>query len=347
MAKAFVFLLLILAVVATVIMVFASSDFWVNLAVILALWAAFIGALLVSRYSGALGKEEARSKEQDARYRAELDAQRAEYLRREAELETSFATRGEGDREETLRLIRAELAGMREQLAELSGVDLTEEQVAVRARAERIIELERRSAGSGSASGTTTETTHDASTGSVSPFDTGRPTTLAPSGQSAPSSTPVQPRQGGRVGGFATGAFSAVNWTGADSQDTTMIPMVVDTRDSAPAAPESADRTSAVSPARSSAPAQPEAEGNRTEASSERRHGNHEAAQQSPWLSRDSAEGNPAAAAPEAGRQHHRRRSEDEVVADPHGRRRADERTPDKGSVTVAELMAQLKKNAR
>lgn len=358
-SKVFVFLLLILAVVATVIMFFTDNDFWVNVAVILALWAAFLGTVLVSRYSGALGKEEARAQEQDARYRAELDAQRSEYLRREAELESNYASRDDSEREETLKLIRAELAGMREQLAELSGIDLTEDQVAVRARAERIIELERRTAGPSTTTASTSSTSSATSTRT---------------GGQAVGTENAGAHQGGRTGGFMTGAFSAVNWAGADSQATTMIPMVVDTRE-ARDTPVRSEPTEATTSTASTGPAEPARDPAASAGASAapmsdsgagaQHHGSHEAAAQGggtgqnpfgpsasavssaaesprgPWLNR-------AADAPAEGDvPHHRRHSDDAAPQDPHGRRRADERDDGNGSVTVAELMAQLKKNAK
>lgn len=214
-SKLLMLVLLILAVAATVIMFFVDSEFWVNLAVIAALWAAFIGAVLVSRYSGAIADEDSRIEALDARYQAELDAERAEHRRREVELENSYAAYRDAGRDETLESIRSELAAMREQLADLSGLDLSDEQVAVRARAERIIELERRSSQVGSS------VEADAQPAAEEPA-----ATIPPDSSAARIS---EPRQGSRRGGFATGTFSAVRWSGADSQDTAMIPLVVDT----------------------------------------------------------------------------------------------------------------------
>ena len=313
------YLLLALAVVATVIMFFVDSDIWLNIAVIAALWAAFIGAVLVSRYSGALGEETTRAEERDGRRLAEMDAERAEHRRREAELELSFAERSDGDRDGTLESIRAELEAMRLQLSELSGVELTEEQVAVKARAERIIELERRSEPA-----TPSESTAASAMGSS--WD-------QPSSPEVPEPSVPETRRGGRVGGFATGSFSAVSWNGTDAEETSMIPLVVDTRnvlaadDSAPHGSHEAPATPAAPVAEEpAAPAEPEAPS---------------------WFTRAGTASyeNPEPAPVESAEPtHHRRRAEE---PDTGGHRRDADHHDGSGSVTVAELMAQLKKNAK
>lgn len=333
------YFLFVLALFATVIMFFVDNDVWMNIAVIAALWAAFIGAVLVSRYSGALGEESSRSRERDARRVAELDAERAEHRRREAELEKSYADRGDTGRDETLESIRLELAALREQLSDLSGLDLTEDQVAVRARAERIIELERHSATP--KAGGTGETVAADTPSAASPFTSRSPFQR----EEEPTATPEigrthqasESHQGGRRGGFATGTFSAVNWSGADSEETSMIPLVVDTRDNrggddGTSAREQTQEKSAESTWESrqqkqAEPAQPEEPAPSFTASTA---GHHEA--------------------PEEETGHHRRRRAESPATpeDSRGRRRADERPEDgNGSVTVAQLMAQLKKNAK
>lgn len=312
------YFLFVLALFATVIMFFVDNDVWMNIAVIAALWAAFIGAVLVSRYSGALGEESSRNRERDARRVAELDAERADHRRREAELEKSYADRGDTGRDETLESIRLELAALREQLSDLSGLDLTEDQVAVRARAERIIELERHSA-------------------TPKAGESEEPTAAPESGRTHQS---PESHQGGRRGGFATGTFSAVNWSGADSEETSMIPLVVDTRgtrdnkggDDGASAPEPtqekpAESTWASRQQKQAEPAQPE--------------------ESAPSFTTPTA-GHHEVPEEEVG--HHRRRRAESPAApeDSRGRRRADDRPEDgNSSVTVAQLMAQLKRNAK
>lgn len=344
-SKLLMYFLFVLALFATVIMFFVDNDVWMNIAVIAALWAAFIGAVLVSRYSGALGEEFSRNRERDARRVAELDAERADHRRREAELEKFYADRGDTGRDETLESIRLELAALREQLSDLSGLDLTEDQVAVRARAERIIELERHSAtpkagGTGEAAAADSPSTASAASpfASRSPFQREEEPTAAP--ESGRTHQAPESHQGGRRGGFATGTFSAVNWSGADSEETSMIPLVVDTRDTrdnkggdaGASAPEPtqekpAESTWASRQQKQAEPAQPE--------------------ESAPSFTTPTA-GHHEVPEEEAG--HHRRRRAESPAApeDSRGRRRADERPEDgNSSVTVAQLMAQLKKNAK
>ncbi|WP_297005479.1 DUF6779 domain-containing protein [uncultured Corynebacterium sp.] len=370
-SKLLMYVLFILALFATVVMFFVDNDVWMNIAVIAALWAAFIGAVLVSRYSGALGEESSRNRERDARRAAEMEAERAEHRRREVELEQSYATREDAGRDETLESIRLELAALREQLSELSGLDLSEDQVAVRARAERIIELERHIPGTetpggpAGATGTSGPTAPDPAgeTSPVSPFASPFPQRPpAPRGAGAAAGTPSQdrgrqaqsraPHHGARRNGFATGTFSAVNWAGADSEETSMIPLIVDTRDTpgggetpaadpvptpgaVPAETPEQRRTETRVPAEPTLPAEPV-----------------EPVEQRRWSEPAPSFPTPAAGHHEAVEEesgHHRRRRAEAASApeDTRGRRRADERPADNGSVTVAELMAQLKKNAR
>ncbi|WP_291476247.1 DUF6779 domain-containing protein [Corynebacterium sp.] len=354
-SKLLMYFLFVLALFATVIMFFVDSDVWMNIAVIAALWAAFIGAVLVSRYSGALGEESSRNRERDARRVAELDAERAEHRRREAELEKSYADRGDTGRDETLESIRLELAALREQLSDLSGLDLTEDQVAVRARAERIIELERHStpptaANTAKAGGT--DTSSDASGrspfASRSPFQREQEESEAAPETGRTHQAP-ESHQGGRRGGFATGTFSAVNWSGTDSEETSMLPLVVDTRDSRYSdAGESAPEPVTEKPAeRTWAPRQPEKAAPEATAAEAAEAAEAEPEESAPSFTAPTA-GHHEAPEEEIG--HHRRRRAESpaVTEDSHGRRRADERPEDgNSSVTVAQLMAQLKKNAK
>lgn len=341
-SKVLVYLLFALALVATVVMFFADSDVWLNIAVIAALWAAFIGAVLVSRYSGALGEEATRAEERDARHLAELDAERADHRRREAELESGLPADG-SHRDETLESIRTELAALRAQLSELSGLDFSEDQVAVRARAERIIELERRSeAASASSSGTTSTSPRGASTSGASSSTGSAPSTgTRGSGSRGARGNHSEPeaRQGGRRGGFATGTFSAVSWTGTDSEETSMIPLVVDTRESDAAGTSATTETPAAPTPTTPEPAARDPRRPATGSFSA-----HTDPASSRWPVQDAVASSPAPAG-DGDPGHHRRRAQS--APDPHGRRRADEKTDATGSVTVAELMAQLKKNTK
>ncbi|MGO1949341.1 MAG: DUF6779 domain-containing protein [Mycobacteriaceae bacterium] len=323
--KLLMYLVFVLALAATIIMFFVDSEMWLNVAVITSLWAAFFGAILVSRYSGVIGEERSRRQEQERRHKAELDFERAEAQRREVELEKDYRTRLNTERDATLDSIRKELEAMREQLSDLSGGEWTDEQVSLKARAERIIELER----SGS------RASSEPAAGSAA----AAPKSPAPEQHAQPEPQEQQEQHsGGRRGGFATGTFAAVRWSGADSQDTTQIPMVVDTRamedgadtgSSAPAVDAGAEQPEAAQEPARQAPVEPEAP---EPAAAE------PASSQPEPSAPDSDESAGSAGEPR------RRRAAEVPDEEAHGRRRADEH---EGGLTVAQLMAQMKKNAK
>lgn len=330
--KFLMYLVFVLALVATIIMFFVDSEMWLNVAVITSLWAAFIGAILVSRYSGVIGEERSRRQELERRHNAEIERERSEAQRREVQLENDFRSRLGAEHDTTLDAIRKELEAMREQLADLSGGDWSNEQVSLKARAERIIELERNVSRAGDAARQA-----EATSPRTGASTTGASTTRA----AADTDTSGQERSGGRRGGFSTGSFAAVRWSGADSEATTQIPMVVDTR--------SMDGASQASGAASAAT--PAATNPSTPSGSTRPHWGQHESDAEPAPASGAAPAHEAAGStgltesagsvePAPGR----RRRAPEAEVEPHGRRRADE--SDEG-VTVAELMAQMKKNAR
>ena len=61
--------LVVLALLASVLMLFMDSDGWLKVALIAALWAAFFGVVLVLRYAGALklAREQAENQEKIGR----------------------------------------------------------------------------------------------------------------------------------------------------------------------------------------------------------------------------------------------------------------------------------------
>lgn len=326
--KLLMYLVFVLALAATIIMFFVDSEVWLNVAVITSLWAAFFGAILVSRYSGVIGEERSRRQEQERRHRAEMERERSESQRREVQLENDYRSRLGNEHDKTLDAIRKELEVMREQLSDLSGSDWNSEQVSLKARAERIIELERNVSRAGEQSRPTDK-----------PDARGQTPTTGVEGAASTAGEPGENRSGGRRGGFSTGTFAAVRWSGADSEDTTQIPMVVDTRSMDAAEPtEAASTADNAGGAESTGPAPRET----TQTPDARPRWSEQQKSTAPAQEK-AQEGTPEqspepASEPAPGR---RRRVEE---AEPHGRRRADE--SDQG-VTVAELMAQMKKNAR
>lgn len=332
--KLLMYLVFVLALAATIIMFFVDSEVWLNVAVITSLWAAFFGAILVSRYSGVIGEERSRRQEQERRHRAEMDRERSESQRREVQLENDYRSRLGSEHDTTLDAIRKELEAMREQLSDLSGGDWNNEQVSLKARAERIIELERNVSRAGEqARPTAGQDTRGESAA------TGVEGVAAADGAEKGAGSQGENRSGGRRGGFSTGTFAAVRWSGADSEDTTQIPMVVDTRsmdaaeptETAPAA-DNAKSAEPTTPAPRQTTQTPETRPRWSEQQNTPAPEPEEAAEPAPEQTPEPV------SEPTPGR---RRRAEE---AEPHGRRRADE--SDQG-VTVAELMAQMKKNAR
>lgn len=223
-SRVLLFLLVGLALAASILMLFTNSELWTKIAVIAALWAAGLGAFLVSRYTSTLAANENRERELEERHRAELEREKAQFLQREAELKSEYSNSTRRNRDEQLEALRAELAYLRKQLTEMSGQDYSESsQRAVRARAERVHELgfgenrhsERTVAGMGADSSTSAHTS-----------------TLGEEKTSEEKSA-ARPRPR-TVDSLTTGSFAAVKWSGPngdsepESEETTQIPLVVD-----------------------------------------------------------------------------------------------------------------------
>ena len=331
--------LLILAVVASLLMLFMNSDFWLKIAVIAALWAAVLGAILVSRYSSALTAERDRNRQLQRMHTSELRREKSEHHQREAMLESSYEQRMRDQRDEHLEQLRQELAVLRSQLTSLTGRDYSEEQASVHARAERVREL----------GGTSTPPAQPQS----APVPESRPVAsaasrpAAASASSAASSAAPKGKHGKATTSFSTGSFAAVRWDGQDTQETTQLPLVVDTTamedEPKPSAPASSFGTSASksasAPATASAPA---AAAPSADAAAHSRHSapletSHTGGRRRADAAEFAAPQKPAAEAGQGGGR--RRKKEEDAQDTAHGRRRADE----SGGLTVAELMARFK----
>lgn len=127
--------LVVLAVVASVIMLFSHSDAAMKIAVLAALWAAFIGLFLVAKYRRIAADERAHLEQQRVAFEAELRAE-------QAELAQAKAVEASAQDTELLQEIRSQLSELREQLEELSGRSLGFEPATLTAEASRIRELE-------------------------------------------------------------------------------------------------------------------------------------------------------------------------------------------------------------
>lgn len=302
--------LVVLALLASVLMLFMDSDGWLKVALIAALWAAFFGLVLVLRYSGALKLAREQAENQESYYQSQLEHERAQLDKREADAKAKYAAeakQAQDQRDKHLDELRAELAHMRQQLAALTGQSFDEgEQRAVRATAERVHELGQGS-GHGSQQGVRTQE-------------------AARAGQNARAqqAQQAQSRQGQHRSKpkFNTGTFAAVKWGGQDSEETSQLPLVVDTtamNEAKHSGTKHSETKGAEAQSPQPAPAQkrraqmPSAEAVR----SGRAHTANPASQ--------AAGQDPQAGEPEA----------------PHGRRRADEK---EDGLTVAELMKRFQK---
>lgn len=360
MSRALMFGLILLALVASLLMLYMDSEAWLKVAVIAALWAAFIGAVLVSRYSSALSAERDRSRQLQRFHTAELEREKSEHQKREAMLESSYEQRIRDQRDEHLEQLRQELAVMRQQLAAMSGGEFGEEQTSVRAKAERVREIEnsvnaasaarpgeKRHAGSSAASHAAHAQSAPAAGSSASSAGTGSSaaahtaSTSSAAAQSSGSQRQAQDekKSGKRSSTFSTGTFAAIKWGGQDAMETSELPLIVDTT----ALDEDEAHTEAFhgvrkeevlkdTPKSEAAPNAGEAKHSERPASSRPHH--HAATGASTIASK----------ADESYVGGHRRKDEaEEAKAETRrGRRRADESA---SGLTVAELMARFKKD--
>ncbi|WIM67365.1 hypothetical protein QP027_09690 [Corynebacterium breve] len=144
-----IYLLVGLAIIATVIMLFTDSNAALKLALIAALWAAAIGFFLVSRYRRDKLEAEHELELVQATHEAELKAVEAEANTDKRALELVQTAEGKqlvpADTE-LLREIREELAAIRSQLEDLAGREFGYEPAALQAEARRILELQAKAA---------------------------------------------------------------------------------------------------------------------------------------------------------------------------------------------------------
>ncbi len=125
--------LVILAVIASIVMLISGSAAALKIALIAALWAAVVGFFLVMRYRRQAEESVTKLELQERAHRAELKQARA-------------AEGKELPDQEILDEIRTELASIRKQIEDLSGHEFTYEPAALHAEARRIMELEAQTA---------------------------------------------------------------------------------------------------------------------------------------------------------------------------------------------------------
>lgn len=125
--------LVILAVIASIVMLISGSAAALKIALIAALWAAVVGFFLVMRYRRQAEESVTKLELQERAHRAELKQARA-------------AEGKELPDQQILDEIRIELASIRKQIEDLSGHEFTYEPAALHAEARRIMELEAQTA---------------------------------------------------------------------------------------------------------------------------------------------------------------------------------------------------------
>lgn len=193
--------LIVLAFIASIVMLFTDSDGALKLALLAALWAAIIGFFLVFRY-----RRDAESARQELALSTELArAEAREEVREEVRSLEQQPTRDTA----VLEDIQRELAGIRTQLETLAGRSFEYEPAAVRAHAHRIQELE------------STFAAEESEVPEPEPSH-GAPSPEAVAGRlgqqpSRPQSNPLadlirEKQQANEPRPFDTGSFQAVSW---------------------------------------------------------------------------------------------------------------------------------------
>lgn len=134
--------LIVLAFIASIVMLFTDSDGALKLALLAALWAAILGFFLVFRY-----RREAETARRELSHHDELHDVEAARAAAEREARADARALELRDKQhsrdtEVLQEIQRELAGIRAQLETLAGREFEYEPAALRAEARRIMELE-------------------------------------------------------------------------------------------------------------------------------------------------------------------------------------------------------------
>ncbi|PRQ11536.1 hypothetical protein C1Y63_05915 [Corynebacterium sp. 13CS0277] len=187
-------LLLTLATVATVIMLVTDNAGAMKVAVIAALWSAFIGFFLVGKYRFDAERAQEKLAHEQELLAAELEKEQVTHREQEMLLEQNYREALKDQRDDTLAEIRAQLDEMRQQLGQLTGQDFTYEPTALKAQARRIQEI---------------EAAQPAANAAAPAKDSPAEPVAAEETTPAETATDAVPHAGGR---FDTGAFARVNW---------------------------------------------------------------------------------------------------------------------------------------
>ncbi|KAA0917923.1 DUF6779 domain-containing protein [Dietzia sp. ANT_WB102] len=122
--------LLVLALIATIVMVFSDNPVWMRIGTLAALWAAFIGAFLVARYRRQAAAEAARVRDLHTVYELQLEREIAARREHELVVERDLRASVRAETGDSIMALRHEIAALREQLGAL-GVSLPEDRFAV------------------------------------------------------------------------------------------------------------------------------------------------------------------------------------------------------------------------
>lgn len=370
--------MVVLAIIASIVMLVAGSTAALKIALLAALWAAVVGFFLVNRY-----RREAESSAEalalsEKLHQSELDRIAAEHA---ADRERSAsAVRSDADLaadKDVLAEIKKELASIRSQLEDLSGREFTYEPAALRAEARRIMEVEARTYAADRALGAELSSPYDRYSAQSIPAEETPEVQFTQASSGAPSADAIA----GRVGNQPQSATvrqsnpladlinerTAKAETAKAEAKSTAQPEAQKSKEKTPQAqkPEPQPAPAAKKPKAKQQPqakAQPQHKpqspestfntgsfqavrwdaGGNDEAKVEARRGHH-AKPESSNETKAEARFAKQPVAQQSSYVGRRRKPEPEVQDNaPHGRRRSDEHR--EGSVSVAELMAQMKK---
>ncbi|WP_182347283.1 DUF6779 domain-containing protein [Tomitella gaofuii] len=137
--------LILLAIVASVIMIFTDSVPLLRFGVVAALWAAVVGAIAMTKFRKDSENDAARARDLKLVYELQLEreiAARREYeLVVESQVRRQVEERVQHEASEELESLRMEMAALRASLEALFDGELPDERLAVRAESHRLHEL--------------------------------------------------------------------------------------------------------------------------------------------------------------------------------------------------------------
>lgn len=218
-----------LAVIASILMMFTDSVTWMKVAGLAALWAGVVGGILTTKYRRQLEAERQRVREIEERHRVEMEKEVITHREQELLLEQNYLDSVDQDRDEMLAQLRAEVQALREHLVEIIGGSFDEERVALRARAERLRELEEANPAK-SAANSSTPLTNPESFNRPTPRvhdDRKRSTTIGSTKEAdepvdvpvvdTPSETAGASAGSDSASGFSTSGFRSTQWSPSGS----------------------------------------------------------------------------------------------------------------------------------